>query len=83
MQKALDPEDEHDIETETNLEATIGQPDPDDESRHIEHLDNLSRSLQQTLEAKNNPPEDASHQHDAAEEVDDETETERPDEPTS
>ena len=83
VQKALDPEDEHDIETETNLEATIGQPDPDDESRHIEHLDNLSRSLQQTLEAKNNPPEDASHQHDAAEEVDDETETERPDEPTS
>lgn len=39
--KTFDPEDEHDIETETSYEATSGLVDPDDESRYLRKPDSL------------------------------------------
>ncbi|ODM23914.1 hypothetical protein SI65_01504 [Aspergillus cristatus] len=39
--KTFDPEDEHDIETETSYEETSGLVDPDDESRYLREPDNL------------------------------------------
>lgn len=55
--KSLSPQDEHDIETETNLEEARGRPDPDDEALHLEQLRKIT-SLQASLSESESTPQE-------------------------
>ena len=58
--KTFNPQDEHDVETETNLDAAIGKLDPDDEAlqlRRLHELSSLQTSVSETDSTSQEPEE--------------------------
>lgn len=58
--KTLNPQDEHDIETETNLDAARGQLDPDDEAlqlRRLHEMSSLQTSVSENVSTSQEPEE--------------------------
>lgn len=72
--KTFSPEDEHDIETETNYEAASGLADPDNELRYLRKPDSfyvfaLPPSTTEPEPEEVDEPEDDASEPDAAEDV--------------